>query len=76
MDDCLWALLQGRSLALVDAGLLLGLGRPGAHPVHPAAAAQGGLAPQLQELLRILHKVPVSGVRISVSNILLEQITG
>ena len=42
MDDCLWALLQGRLLALVDAGLLLGLGRPRAHPVHPAAAPQGG----------------------------------
>ena len=36
------------------------------------AAAQGGLAAQLQELLRVLHEVPVSGVRISVSNTLLD----
>ena len=52
MDDCLWALLQGRLLALVDAGLLLGLGRPGAHPVHPAAAAQGG---RVGDHRRLLH---------------------
>ena len=59
MDDCLRALLQGRLLALVDAGLLLGLGRPGAHPVHPAAAAQGG---RVGDHRRLLHgRLPLRG---------------
>ena len=37
-----------------------------------AAAAQGGLPPQLQELVSLLNKVPVSGVRISVSKMMLK----